>query len=64
MLKFLDVLNSIKKNLKKVSSDTKVTTDEIATILLNDVLKRDALEDEKASEYKRKIAKATKKKTK
>lgn len=59
-----DVINAIKRTLKKVSSDTKVNNDEVISILLNDVLKRDALEDEKASEYKRKISRATKKKEK
>ena len=59
-----DVINAIKRTLKKVSSDTKVNNDEVISILLNDVLKRDALEDEKASEYKRKISRATKKKDK
>lgn len=59
-----DVINAIKRTLKKVSADTKVSNEEIHQMLLNDVLKRDALEDEKASEYKRKITRATKKKTK
>ena len=59
-----DVINAIKRTLKKVSADTKVNNEEIHQMLLNDVLKRDALEDEKVSEYKRKIARATKKKEK
>lgn len=57
-----DVVNAIKRTFKKVSSDTKVSNDEIIMMLLNDIIKRDALEDEKSSEYKRKIARATKKK--
>lgn len=59
-----DVINAIKRTLRKVSSDTKVSSDEIYQILVNDVLKRDALDDEKTPEYKRKIARATKKKVK
>lgn len=59
-----DVINAIKRTLKKVSADTKVNNEEIYQMLLNDLIKRDALEDEKASEYKRKIARATKKKSK
>lgn len=59
-----DVINAIKRTLKKVSADTKVNNEEIYQMLLNDVLKRDALEDDKATEYKRKIARATKKKVK
>lgn len=59
-----DVINAIKRTLRKVSSDTKVSSDEIYQILVNYVLKRDALDDEKTPEYKRKIARATKKKVK
>ena len=59
-----DVINYIKRAFKKVSIDTKVTNEEIHKMLVADVLKRDALEDEKAQEYRRKILKAIKKKDK
>lgn len=59
-----DVINYIKRTFKKVSNDTKVTNEEIYKMLVTDVLKRDALEDEKAQEYRRKILKAIKKKDK
>ena len=59
-----DVINYIKRTFKKVSADTKVTNEEIHQMLVSDVLKRDALEDEKSSEYRRKILKAIKKKDK
>lgn len=54
------VIDSIKKTLKKVSPDAKITNDEIKIVLLNEVLKREVLEGEKVDEAKRKIAKALK----
>lgn len=56
-----DVTNAIKRVLKKISADTKVNNEEIVTLLKNEVIKRDALEDERLAEYKRKVNKATKK---
>ncbi|HOB81536.1 MAG TPA: hypothetical protein PLJ33_02055 [Peptococcaceae bacterium] len=54
------VINSIKKTLKKVLPDAKITDDEISAVLFNEVLKREVLEGEKAKEAKRKINKALK----
>ncbi len=56
-----DVLNYIKRTFKKVSADTQVSTDELHQMLRNSVIKREALEDEKAAEYKRKITRTIKK---
>lgn len=54
------VIKSIKKTLKKVLPDAKITDDEISAVLFNEVLKREVLEGEKAKEAKRKINKALK----
>ncbi|MCK6649277.1 MAG: type I restriction enzyme HsdR N-terminal domain-containing protein [Bacteroidia bacterium] len=58
------ILNSIRKELKTIYPDIKVTTDEIQKVLLNGVLKREILEGEEAEESKKKIAKSLKKKEK
>ncbi|MDX9871207.1 MAG: type I restriction enzyme HsdR N-terminal domain-containing protein [Clostridia bacterium] len=51
------VLDSIRRALKKVSPDAKITNDEIKLVLLNEVLKREVLEGEKVEEAKRKVNK-------
>jgi len=58
------VLNAVRKELKTIFPDIKVSTDEIKNVLLNEVLKREILEGEEAEEAKRKIAKAAKRKEK
>ena len=58
------VLNTIKKELKQIYPDIKVTNDEIRTVLVSDVIKREILEGESADEAKKKIAKANKRKEK
>lgn len=55
-----DTLTSIRRVLRKVSSDAKVTKEEIAEILVDSVIKEEALEDVNAKDYKKKIAKALK----
>lgn len=52
------ILDSIKRELKKISPGIKIENDEILTVLQIDVLKRDVLEGDKALEAKKKIAKA------
>ena len=54
------VVDSIKKAMKKVAPDVKVTNEEILGILESEVLKREVLEGEKAIESKKRIIKAFK----
>jgi hypothetical protein len=58
------VLNTLKKELKLIYPDIKVTNDEIRTVLISDVIKREILEGESSEEAKKKIAKANKRKEK
>ena len=58
------VLNTLKKELKQIFPDIKVTNDEIRTVLVSDVIKREILEGESSDEAKKKIAKANKRKEK
>lgn len=54
------IIDSIKKTLKKVAPDAKVTNEEILSIVENEVLKREVLEGDKACEAKKRILKALK----
>ncbi len=58
------VLNAVKKELKQIYPDIKVSNDEISYVLTHDVLKREIMEGEESEEAKKKIAKAYKKKEK
>lgn len=58
------VLGSIRKELKQIYPDIKVTTEEIKAVLLHDVIKRELLEGEESEEAKKKIQKAYRKKEK
>jgi hypothetical protein len=51
------ILDCIKRTLKKLSPDVKVSTDEIREVLILDVLKREVFEDEKAEEARKKVNK-------
>ena len=53
-----DVANTVKKILRKISANAKVSAEEIKAVLENEVIKRDIFEDEKAAESKKKVAKA------
>lgn len=55
------VLNQIRKELKQVYPDLKVSKEEIAKIIANEVVKREVLESEESNEAKKKIAKANRK---
>lgn len=55
------VLNAIRKELKQVYPDIKVTSEEVKQVLLKDVLKRDVTEGEEADEARKKIIKSNKK---
>jgi Uncharacterized conserved protein len=54
------VLDAVRKTIKKISSDANVSNDEIRKIVLEEIIKRDVLDDEKAAEAKKKVAKALK----
>ncbi|WP_317898773.1 type I restriction enzyme HsdR N-terminal domain-containing protein [Aurantibacillus circumpalustris] len=58
------ILNTLKKELKQIYPDIKVTNDEIRSVLTTDVIKREILTGEESEEAKRKIVKANKKKEK
>lgn len=52
-------LDAIRKAIKKVSPDTKVSNEEIKQILTDEVIKREVLDDEKAVAAKKQVARAT-----
>ena len=54
------ILDCIKRTLKKISPDVKVTTEEIKDVLILDVLKREVFDDEKAEGARKKINKVYK----
>lgn len=54
------VVDAIKKAIKKVAPDVRVTNEEILPILENEVLKREVLEGDKVKEAKKRIEKAMK----
>jgi predicted type IV restriction endonuclease len=52
------VLNIIRRELKRLSPDVRVEVDEIKTVLMAEVLKREVLEGDSASDAKKKIARS------
>lgn len=52
------VLDAVRKNLRKMSSDVKVSNEEIKKIIVEEMLKREILDDEKASDAKKRVTKA------
>lgn len=54
------IIDSIKKTMKKISPEVKVSNEEIIELIQNEVLKREVIEGEKADEAKKKIIKAFK----
>lgn len=54
------IIDSIRKLLRKVAPDVKVNTEEIKTIIEQEVLKREVIEGKSAEESKKKINKALK----
>ncbi len=52
------VLDVIKRELKRLTPGVKIENDEIEEVLRSDVIKRDALEGDKAVDAKKKIQKA------
>jgi hypothetical protein len=55
------VLDVIRRSLRKMSPDVKIEAEQIKTVLINEVIKRDTLEGDKADEAKRRINRATNK---
>lgn len=58
------VINSIKKELKSIYPEIKVSNDEVVNVLTAGVVKREIIEGEESDEAKRKITRAVKKKEK
>lgn len=61
LLQTESVLDVIRKELKKVSPDVKISNDEIKEVLISDVIKRDVIEGEKALEANKKIVRVNSK---
>lgn len=57
-----NVLNVVRKELKSIYPEIKVTPDEILAVLSQDVIKREILEGEEAEESRKKISKALRRK--
>lgn len=58
------VINAIKKELKSIYPEIKVSNDEVVNVLTAGVVKREIIDGEESDEAKRKIARAVKKKEK
>lgn len=52
------VLDVIRRELRRVSPDVKIDTEEIKEVLVQEILKREVVEGEKADEARRKIARS------
>lgn len=61
MLQAVPVLDVIRKELKKVSPDVKITNEEIKDVLINEVIKREVLEGDKASDASKKVGRVASK---
>jgi predicted type IV restriction endonuclease len=55
------VLDVIRRELRRVSPDVRIETDQIKAVLTNEVLKREVIDGEKADEARKKIARAASK---
>lgn len=51
-------ISAIRKTIKKISADAKISDEEIRQLIAEEIIKRDVLDDEKAKEAKRKVTKA------
>lgn len=54
------VLDSIRRTLKKVCKDVKVTNEDIKSALIDEVLRRDIFDNDKSEEARKRITKALK----
>lgn len=61
MLQTDSVLDVIRRELRRLSPDVRIDSEQIKTVLVNEVIKREVLEGEKADEARRKIAKSANK---
>lgn len=53
------VANTIRKALKNMASEAKVTNEDILQIIEDEIIKREVLDGDKAAEARKKVAKAT-----
>lgn len=56
-----DAATFVRKSIKKVSADAKPTIEEIQSIIEDEIIKREVLEDDKTAEAKKKVSKSMKK---
>jgi hypothetical protein len=61
MLQTEPVLDVIRRELRRVSPDVRIDVDQIKAVLVNEVMKREVLEGDKAEDAKKKVAKAASK---
>lgn len=61
MLQTDPVLEVIRRELRRVSPDVRIDIEQIKTVLLNEVIKRDVFEGDKADDARKKIARAASK---
>jgi hypothetical protein len=59
MLQTDTVLDVIRRELRRVSPDVRIDSAQIKTVLINEVIKREVMEGEKAEEARKKITKAS-----
>jgi len=59
MLQTDPVLDVIRRELRRVSPDVRIDTNQIKTVLLSEVIKREVIEGDKADEARKKISRAT-----
>ena len=59
MLQTDPVLDVIRRELRRVSPDVRIDTEQIKAVLLNEVIKREVTEGDKADEARKKISRAT-----
>ncbi len=55
------VLDVVRRELRRMSPDVKIDSDQISAVLIQEVLKRDVIEGEKADEARKKVARAANK---
>jgi hypothetical protein len=56
MLQTEPVLDVVRRELRRLSPDVRIDTDQILAVVVNEVIKREVLEGEKADEARKKIA--------
>lgn len=61
MLQTDPVLEVIRRELRRISPDVRIDTDQIKSVLLNEVIKREVIEGDKADEARKKITRAASK---